>query len=82
MADQLPFGADAELATNPEPRCPCVLLLDVSGSMGEVVADSGRDLEFPTNRGQRESGVLLKHEETHRWPVSASRTRRSSSSRR
>ncbi len=46
MAEQMPFGADAELATNPEPRCPCVLLLDTSGSMGEVVADSGRDLGY------------------------------------
>jgi uncharacterized protein YegL len=34
MAEQVPFGAAAiELASNPEPRCPCVLLLDVSGSM-------------------------------------------------
>jgi uncharacterized protein YegL len=32
MAEQMPFGA-IELASNPEPRCPCVLLLDVSGSM-------------------------------------------------
>ncbi|HEY3375892.1 MAG TPA: hypothetical protein VGL77_00225, partial [Armatimonadota bacterium] len=29
---QVPFGDD-DLAANPEPRCPCVLLLDVSGSM-------------------------------------------------
>ena len=27
--------AALELAINPEPRCPCVLVLDVSGSMGE-----------------------------------------------
>lgn len=32
MADQVPFG-DISFAENPEPRCPCVLLLDVSGSM-------------------------------------------------
>lgn len=31
--DQVPFGA-TEFAGNPEPRCPCVLLLDISGSMG------------------------------------------------
>lgn len=43
MADQLPF-TNVELATNPEPRCPCVLLLDVSGSMAEVVADAGKSL--------------------------------------
>ena len=30
--DQVPF-ADAEFAINPEPRCPCLLLLDTSGSM-------------------------------------------------
>jgi len=33
MIDQVPFGTTA-FAENPEPRCPCVLLLDVSGSMG------------------------------------------------
>src|SRR5579859_5541520 len=31
-ADQVPFAA-AEFAENPEPRCPCLLLLDTSGSM-------------------------------------------------
>jgi uncharacterized protein YegL len=30
--EQVPFGG-AEFAENPEPRCPCVLLLDTSGSM-------------------------------------------------
>jgi uncharacterized protein YegL len=30
--DQVPFAA-AEFAENPEPRCPCLLLLDTSGSM-------------------------------------------------
>jgi uncharacterized protein YegL len=42
MAEQQPFG-DVGLASNPEPRCPCVLLLDVSGSMGEIVANAGQD---------------------------------------
>jgi uncharacterized protein YegL len=32
MSDQRPFGTD-DFAENPEPRCPCLLLLDVSGSM-------------------------------------------------
>jgi len=32
MYDQIPFGTD-DFAENPEPRCPCLLLLDVSGSM-------------------------------------------------
>ena len=30
--DQIPF-APPDLVTNPEPRCPCLLLLDTSGSM-------------------------------------------------
>jgi uncharacterized protein YegL len=30
--DQVPFGTDS-FADNPEPRCPCLLLLDISGSM-------------------------------------------------
>jgi uncharacterized protein YegL len=30
--DQIPFFS-AEFAENPEPRCPCILLLDSSGSM-------------------------------------------------
>src|SRR5437867_2980431 len=39
MADQVPYQPDATplgnitFAENPEPRCPCVLLLDISGSM-------------------------------------------------
>ncbi len=32
FADQVPF-AMAEFAENPEPRCPCLLLLDTSASM-------------------------------------------------
>jgi len=32
MSDQISFTT-TEFADNPEPRCPCVLLLDVSGSM-------------------------------------------------
>ncbi len=32
MTDQISFETD-DFAINPEPRCPCVLLLDVSGSM-------------------------------------------------
>jgi uncharacterized protein YegL len=39
MAEQIPFGEQNfsfggnEFADNPEPRCPCLLLLDISGSM-------------------------------------------------
>ena len=39
MTDQISFGA-TEFADNPEPRCPCLLLLDVSGSMsGQPIAE-------------------------------------------
>jgi uncharacterized protein YegL len=31
-SEQTPFGTDS-FADNPEPRCPCLLLLDTSGSM-------------------------------------------------
>lgn len=42
--EQQPFAA-AEFAENPEPRCPCVLLLDTSGSMqGEPVEELNRGL--------------------------------------
>src|SRR5215470_14445955 len=33
--DQVPFP-DPEFVDNPEPRCPCVLLLDTSGSMNDA----------------------------------------------
>lgn len=32
MSEQISFETN-DFASNPEPRCPCVLLLDVSGSM-------------------------------------------------
>jgi len=49
MADQIPF-TDVSLATNPEPRCPCVLLLDVSGSMLEIVRNAAKTLGRPSSR--------------------------------
>ena len=37
--DQIPFDA-SDFAENPEPRCPCLLLLDTSGSMrGKPIAE-------------------------------------------
>src|SRR5882762_161791 len=33
FVDPSPFAA-AEFVDNPEPRCPCILLVDTSGSMG------------------------------------------------
>src|SRR3990167_8495582 len=39
MIEQIPFGTDS-FAENPEPRVPCVLLLDVSSSMtGAPIAE-------------------------------------------
>jgi uncharacterized protein YegL len=39
MTDQITFGT-TEFADNPEPRCPCLLLLDTSGSMsGQPIAE-------------------------------------------
>jgi uncharacterized protein YegL len=39
MSEQIGFGT-SEFADNPEPRCPCLLLLDVSGSMqGQPIAE-------------------------------------------
>src|SRR5262245_34994624 len=35
LPDQIPFP-DPEFVDNPDPRCPCVLLLDTSGSMSEA----------------------------------------------
>lgn len=44
--DQVPFGG-VEFADNPEPRCPCVLLLDTSGSMrGSKIAELNKGLEI------------------------------------
>ncbi|MEZ5307069.1 MAG: hypothetical protein R2684_07985 [Pyrinomonadaceae bacterium] len=43
--EQQPFAA-AEFAENPEPRCPCVLLLDTSKSMeGESIAQLNAGLQ-------------------------------------
>ena len=42
---QKPFGTD-DFALNPEPRCPCLLLLDVSGSMsGEPITELNAGLK-------------------------------------
>jgi uncharacterized protein YegL len=38
MSDQMPF-IDVEFVDNPEPRCPCVLVLDVSSSMRGAAID-------------------------------------------
>jgi uncharacterized protein YegL len=50
--EQQPFGA-GEFVDNPEPRCPCLLLLDTSGSM------AGRPIE-ELNAGLRAFSEELK----------------------
>ena len=46
VLEQQPF-ADAEFAENPEQRCPCVLLLDTSGSMqGAPIQQLNDALQF------------------------------------
>lgn len=43
--EQQPFAA-AEFADNPEPRCPCILLLDTSGSMhGNPIEELNRGIQ-------------------------------------
>jgi uncharacterized protein YegL len=44
ITEQVPFAA-TEFAENPEPRCPCILLLDTSGSMkGQPILELNRGL--------------------------------------
>ncbi len=44
---QMPFRTDAEIfSDNSEVRVACVLLLDVSGSMAEIVGNAGEDLGY------------------------------------
>lgn len=45
MIELTPFGTDS-FAENPEPRVACLLLLDVSGSMAEIVGEAGHDLGY------------------------------------
>lgn len=40
MSDRLRLDEAVEFAENPEPRCPCVLLLDTSGSMQGAAIDA------------------------------------------
>ncbi len=53
--DQVPFGG-VEFADNPEPRCPCVLLLDTSGSMsGAKIAQLNDGLRIFSEELQSDS---------------------------
>jgi uncharacterized protein YegL len=52
--DQVPFP-DPEFVDNPEPRCPCVLLLDTSGSMNDERKVTTRGFITPVQKMLRES---------------------------
>jgi len=67
-----PLDAAVEFADNPEPRCPCVLLLDTSGAMK---ADKIKAL----NEGRRASKTTLPR--TH-WPRAGSKSPSSHSTAR
>ncbi|MFV0389911.1 MAG: vWA domain-containing protein [Pyrinomonadaceae bacterium] len=59
---QQPFAA-AEFAENPEPRCPCILLLDTSGSMqGNAIAQLNNGLQNFHSELQRDSLSLKRVE--------------------
>jgi len=50
MLEQTPFYSSVTLASNPEPRCPCVLVLDTSGSMsGAPIEELNRGVETLIN---------------------------------
>ena len=40
MDEQIPFFHNVQLADNPEPRCPCVVVLDVSSSMSGAAIEA------------------------------------------
>lgn len=45
--EQTPFGASADFADNPEPRCPCLLILDTSGSMqGQAIKELNAGIQI------------------------------------
>ena len=54
MPDNVNLEEAVEFAENPEPRCPCVLLLDTSGSMkGEPIDALNKGLQaFKTDLGK------------------------------
>ncbi|KPQ31523.1 MAG: hypothetical protein HLUCCO16_21720 [Phormidium sp. OSCR] len=43
MSDAIRLEDAVEFAENPEPRCPCILLLDTSGSMGGLPIEALND---------------------------------------
>lgn len=67
MSEQTPYSAPAfgstDFADNPEPRCPCLLLLDVSGSMrGQPIVELNGGLRAFTD-DLRADGLAAKRVE-------------------
>jgi uncharacterized protein YegL len=62
IIEQTPFSG-VEFATNPEPRCPCLLLLDVSGSMrGQPIAELNGGLRSFAHELQSDSLAIKRVE--------------------
>ena len=62
IPDQQPLGA-VTFAENPEPRCPCLLLLDTSGSMaGEPITELNEGLHEFYNELQTDSLAIKRVE--------------------
>ncbi len=62
LPDQQPLGA-VTFAENPEPRCPCLLLLDTSGSMaGEPIAELNAGIREFYNELQNDSLAIKRVE--------------------
>lgn len=60
--EQQPFAA-AEFAENPEPRCPCILLLDTSASMqGDSINELNRGLQIFRNELYNDSLAMKRVE--------------------
>jgi uncharacterized protein YegL len=62
LPDQQPLGA-VTFAENPEPRCPCLLLLDTSGSMaGQPIAELNAGIREFYNELQNDSLAIKRVE--------------------
>ena len=62
LPDQQPLGA-VTFAENPEPRCPCLLLLDTSGSMaGQAISELNDGIKEFYNELQNDSLAIKRVE--------------------
>ncbi|MDO9324590.1 MAG: hypothetical protein Q7T80_06485, partial [Methanoregula sp.] len=62
LPDQQPLGA-VTFAENPEPRCPCLLLLDTSGSMaGQPITELNAGIREFYNELQNDSLAIKRVE--------------------